>query len=60
MTYEKIMGKTPSDGDYSEIFYFDDKGNYVENDKATTCVIRECKSDGTLVKETFGKCNQQI
>ena len=60
MTYEKIIDKTPSGGDYSEIFYLDDKGNSTDSDKATHCIIRECKNDGTLLKETFGKCNQQV
>lgn len=28
MTSERIMGKTPNGGDYSEIFYFDEDGNW--------------------------------
>jgi len=27
MTSERIMGKTPNGGDYSEIFYFDEDEN---------------------------------
>lgn len=57
MVHEKVYGKTPLGGDYSEIYYFDDAGNEVEPDKATNCIIRECLEDGTLINETRGKCN---
>lgn len=57
MTYEKIVGETPSGGDYSEIYYLDDSNNAVEAEVATRCIIRECKEDGTLLNETFGFCN---
>lgn len=57
MTYERIDEKTPSGGDYSEIYYFDDAGNPVDSEKATNCIIRECLKDGTLVNEIHGKCN---
>ena len=53
-TYEMVNEKTPCGGDYSEIFYFDDNGNYIEAEKATKFVIRECQSDGNLIKETYG------
>ncbi len=43
MTYEKIIDKTPSGGDYSEIFYLDDKGNSTDSDKATHCIIRSLR-----------------
>ena len=49
--------KKPNGGDYSEIFYFDDSGNIVDESVATKCAIRECKTDGTLLNETFGFCN---
>lgn len=52
--YERINEKTPCGGDYSEIFYFDDNGNPVEAERATKFVIRECDSDGNLIKETYG------
>lgn len=42
---ERVYGKTPSGGDYSEICYIDDK----------RMVIRECKEDGTLIAETWGE-----
>ena len=45
--------KTPAGGDYSEIFYLDDANNIVEPEEATHGVIRECKMDGTLVKEIW-------
>jgi len=54
MKSEKVMGKTPNGGDYSEIFYLDADGNSVEASEAVRCVIRECLIDGTLVKETWG------
>jgi hypothetical protein len=58
MKHEKIIEKTPNGGDYSEIFYFDDNGNPIDSEKATKCIIRECKNDGTVVNEIFGLCNQ--
>lgn len=57
MTHEKVVGKTPAGGDYSEIYYFDAAGNPAEADAAVRCVIRECKADGTLIAETFGTCS---
>lgn len=42
---ERVYGKTPSGGDYSEICYIDDK----------RMVIRECKEDGALIAETWGE-----
>jgi hypothetical protein len=53
MTSEKHIGVTPSGGDYTEIFYFDEKGNAAEKSVAKRAIVRECKSDGTLVNETF-------
>ena len=58
MKYKKIIGNTPPGGDYSEIYYFDSNFNIVDEENASKCIIRECKSDGTLVKETFGFCNE--
>ena len=49
--------KTPNGGDYSEIVFFDDSNNIVDESYATKCVIRECKEDGTLICETWGKFN---
>lgn len=42
---ERVYGKTPSGGDYSEICYIDNN----------QMVIRECKEDGTLIAETWGE-----
>ena len=50
----RIYEPTPNGGDYSEMLYLDDNHNIVSKEKATKCVIRECKNDGTLVHETFG------
>ena len=58
MKYKKVIGNTPSGGDYSEIYYFDLNFNIVDEENTSKCIIRECKSDGTLVKETFGLCNK--
>ena len=57
--YYKIKESTPSGGDYSEIYYFDDEHNAVDENDATNCIIRECKNDGTVINEIFGVCNQK-
>lgn len=57
MKYQRIEGKTPSGGDYSEVYYFDDNNNSIDEKQATKCVIRECKKDGELVNEIWGRCN---
>ena len=44
---ERDYSPTPSGGNYSEICYLDNN----------LCVIRECKSDGTLINEIFGYNN---
>lgn len=54
-THERINGKTPNGGDYSEIFYFDKDGNAADETAAVRCVIRECAKDGTLLHETWGR-----
>jgi len=58
ITSERRDGPTPNGGDYSEIFYFDDDGNSVDKTVATNVIVRECKNDGTLIKETFAYINQ--
>lgn len=57
-SYIRDEEKTPNGGDYSEIYYQDDKGNPVDETKATRFILRECKSDGTLVHEIFGRCDK--
>lgn len=54
LTKERIEGKTPNGGDYSEIYYFDDDMKAVHKGQATRVKIRECLSDGTLICETNG------
>lgn len=49
-------GPTPSGGDYSEIFYFDEAGNSVDESQAVRCIIRECKNNGTVINEIRGRC----
>ena len=58
MTYKRIDERTPSGGDYSEIYYLDENNNVVDESVAAKCVIRECKADGILIQETWGQCNQ--
>lgn len=57
--YKRIDEPTPDGGDYSEIHYFDDSGESVDEKHATRCVIRECKHDGTLVNETWATIDQK-
>lgn len=54
--FERIDEPTPNGGAYSEIYYFDDKGEAVDESVASKCVIRECSKDGTLLCETWGVC----
>ena len=53
MSMRRADGPTPAGGDYSEIYFLDKDMNPVTEKQATHVVIRECKSDGTLVQETF-------
>lgn len=53
-THKRVNEKTPNGGAYSEIFYFDDNGHLVDEKEATRCSIRECDSDGNLIRETHG------
>ena len=55
-SYERRNKKTPSGGDYSEIYYLDDDWQPVDSSEATLCMIRECKANGTLDCETLGFC----
>lgn len=57
--YYRTIGPTPNGGDYSEIYFLNKNGKIVDESKATKCVIRECKADGTLVSETFGECRPE-
>lgn len=45
--------KTPNGGDYSEIYYSDDEGKSVPEEKATKGEIVEFLSDGTVVGRTY-------
>lgn len=55
--YERINEPTPNGGVYSEIHYFNDAGESVDETTATRCVIRECTEDGSLICETWGTCD---
>ena len=39
VTHERYNRPTPNGGDYSEIFYMDDNGNYVDKKVATKAVM---------------------
>ena len=54
MEYKRIDGKTPMGGDYSEIWYLDEQGEVVEEERATKCIVRECLEDGTVIASTRG------
>lgn len=41
----------------SDIVYFDDDGNIVDPEKATTCHIFEYDDDGSMIRETIGFIN---
>lgn len=53
ITHERFNKPTPNGGDYSEIFYMDEDGNYVDKRVAVKAVIYECKNDGTAIRRTF-------
>jgi hypothetical protein len=53
MTSERRDGPTPKGGDYSEVFYFDNNGNSVDKDVASKVIVKEYKSDGTVINEVF-------
>ncbi len=38
----------------AEIYFFDDQGNVVTEEKATRTVIMELDGNGELIQETFG------
>ena len=59
MRHVRVDEPTPNGGDYSEIYYFNDNGDVVDQEDATRCVIRECKNNGELLNETWGRCNDK-
>lgn len=54
---KRVNGRTPNGGAYSEIFFFNDAGETVDESEATRCVIREYAKDGTLLSEVWGTAN---
>ena len=54
----KNTEKTPNGGDYSEIYYSDDEGNLVPEEKATKGEIVEFLNDGTVVGRTYFTIDQ--
>lgn len=53
-TKERIDGKTPNGGDYSEIYYLDKNKKSCDKRSATRVFIRECTAEGKIVQETYG------
>lgn len=53
-TFERVLEKTPSGADYSEIRFYDEKMIPCKKENATQCVIVEKMNDGTTVKTTYG------
>lgn len=53
-SYIRTDEKTPCGGAYSEIYFFDENNNIVDEKEAVRCVIRECAENGDLLKETWG------
>ncbi len=51
---KRINEPTPMGGAYSEIHFFNDAGESVDESVATKCVIRECDADGNTIHETWG------
>ena len=47
--YERRVGKTPSGGKYSEIYYFGEGGVACAKEDATHCIIYERKRNGKLI-----------
>ena len=56
---ERINGKTPSGGDYSELVYLDENFKNVDEKDAKFCVIYEYLNDGTVVGTTYGTIEKQ-
>ena len=56
--YKRINEPTPNGGAYSEIHFFNDAGEHVDESKATKCAIRECMADGSLICEYWATCNE--
>lgn len=53
---EIVRRKTPNGGDYSEFYMLDKNGNLAKSkEDAVEFRILEKKTDGTLVKTTYGR-----
>ncbi len=49
----KVEGPTPNGGIYSEIYYFDEFDNTLENEEnAVSAIAREIDKNGKVIKET--------
>jgi len=49
--YRRSNQTTPNGDAYSEIYYFDNAGESVDETVATRCVIRKCDHEGNLFRE---------
>ena len=52
---ETCYGKTPTGGDYSVAYYYDDSGNPCLTQDATAVNITEFTKDGDRINETYAK-----
>lgn len=41
----------------SEIYYFDEKGNFTDEKNAKRFIGKAFDKDGNMINETFGECN---
>ena len=57
--HKRIDEPTSNGGAYSEIYFFNDAGESVDETIATKCAIRECDQNGNLLNEIWGTCNEK-
>jgi len=51
-TVDRVKGRTPNGGAYSEIHYLDRSGNPVDPKDAYQMIIWECTEDGKIICTT--------
>lgn len=59
-TFERVLEKTPSGADFSEIRFYDEKMMPCKKQNATQCVIVEKMNDETVVRTTYGFVENKI
>ena len=50
---ERIVGKTPNGGKYSEIYYYCGYNEACAKEDATHCIIEERRKNGTLINRIY-------